>query len=105
MTDYNFGFFIFAFILIASIGYFLDKLNTKEIRNKLYIKLDDYKKKEYIKTEFDLKLESFSNKLGKVIWGILKVVGSLVLIGLVIWATISFPIVAMIILLILILLK
>lgn len=59
MTSDNFLFFIFAFIVIGCIGYFLDKLKTKEIRNNLYIKLDDYKEKEYIKTDFDLKLESF----------------------------------------------
>lgn len=73
--------------------------------NPYYGKLEDYKEKEYNKTEVDLKLESFFNKLGKVIWGILKVFASLILIGLIIWAIVAFPIATIIILLILILLK
>lgn len=105
MNSDNFGFFIFVFIVIGSIGYFLDKLNTKEIRNKLYIKLDDYKEKEYIKTEFEIKFDAFSSKIVTFILKILAVIFMLIIIGLIIWAIVTFPIAAIIILLILILLK
>uniref|UniRef100_UPI0040485E41 hypothetical protein n=1 Tax=Aliarcobacter sp. TaxID=2321116 RepID=UPI0040485E41 len=57
------------------------------------------------KTKKSFDIDNFFYSIGSFIIGTLKVVGVLVLIGLIIWAIVAFPIAAIIILLILILLK
>lgn len=51
------------------------------------------------------KYTNSKNSIGLFIIGTFKVIGSLILIGLIIWAIVAFPIATIIILLILILLK
>ena len=57
------------------------------------------------KTKKSFDIDNFFYSIGSFIIGTLKVIGSLILIGLIIWGMFTFPIAAIIILLILILLK
>lgn len=54
---------------------------TKEVpKDKFYTKLEDYKEKEYIETEFDIKLESLFNNIFTLIKDVLKIIIMIIIV-------------------------
>jgi len=84
-------------ILIFSVGYTINVFSQPKADKDGYARVDIQKYKDGS--------GDFFSALGSFIIGTLKVIGALILIGLLIWLVVAFPIAAIIILLILILLK